>query len=169
MPGDDNVLGTAIEEALRKAEADQRWKAHLELHDLAARLRAEQTELRWTSHTRLHDAHEREHAQRAEAHAKEHSLEAVARDKAEAAVNQRLEGMNEVRAQLKDQALTFARVEVVQALTDRVIAIEKLDIKGEGKSLGQGAVIAAIVGSVSFAVAAIGLIVLVANLLTAKP
>lgn len=150
-------------------DQDQRWKAHLELHDLAAKLRAEQAEFRWSAHQAMHDAADRELTQRAVAHAREHALEAVARDKAEAAVNQRLEGMNEVRSQLKDQALTFARVEVVQALTDRVIAIEKLDIKGEGKSIGQGAVVAAIVGSVSFAIAAIGLIVLVANFVTAKP
>jgi len=184
----DDTLRDAIEDAQQKAEADQRWTSHKDLHELAAKLRNEEHVLRWTAHQRDHDrlqavleeterrladrvasefsSHAREHGLNRDQHSKEHSLEATARDKAESAVNQRLEGMNEVRAQLKDQALTFARVEVVQALTDRVIAIEKLDIKGEGRSLGQGAVIATIVAAVGFAATLLGLIVVLANVLT---
>jgi hypothetical protein len=138
---------------------DNRWEAHNDRHDLAAQLRAETNELRWTAHIRAHEA-------ALEAHRKEHALEATARDKAEAAIDRRLEGMNEVRSQLKEQAATFARIEVVQQLTDRVIAIEKLDIKGEGRSLGQGAVIATIVAAVGFAATLLGLIVVLANVLT---
>jgi hypothetical protein len=163
MPEDrDDTLGQAMDEARRQAQDDQRWKNHLELHDLAARLRSEDVERRWKAHGDLHEA---AHV----AHAREHDLEATARDKAETGIDKRLEGMNEVRSQLKEQALTFARVETVNSLTDRVIAIEKLDIKGEGRALGQGATVGIIVGAIGLVGTILGIVIVAANFLSAAP
>jgi hypothetical protein len=199
----DTTLADAIDEAQRKARDDERWLAHLQLHELAAKLRYEDVTLRWEHHAAIHAeqdqsvvtaldavtreqkthviAHEAAHAAHGREHTlvekatdaatashdKEHALEKDARDKAENAIDKRLEGMNEVRSQLKEQALTFARVEVVNSLTDRIIAIEKLDIKGEGRALGQGAVVALIVGAVSFVGAILGIVIVVANFVSA--
>ena len=93
-------------------------------------------------------------------------MTAEALDKAVESMDRRLEGMNEFRASLRDQASTFVRLDTFDALRDRVIAIEKLDIKGEGKSLGQGAVIAAIIAAVGFVLTLLTLAVVVSNLLS---
>lgn len=159
---------------------DLRWKAHTDEHKmLALNLQVamdaieRERALHVTAHDAAHVAHEREHSldHRAEelasvSHQKEHALEKNARDKAEQAIDKRLEGMNEVRSQLKEQAQTFARVESVSALTDRVIAIEKLDIKGEGRALGQGAVVAIIVTAISVTATILGILIVVANFLS---
>lgn len=174
----DDKLGEAIEEAQRKAITDQQWTAHQATHDLLIETGRREWEQRWEAHDREHasmrealktaiDAVDKERTMLALAHAKEHELEAEARDKAEIAVDHRLEGMNEVRGQLREQASTFARVESVASLTDRIIAIEKLDIKGEGRALGQGAVVAIIVGAVSFVGAILGIVIVVSNFVSA--
>lgn len=158
-----------------QAEAhDERWEAHRRSHavleqniDKALAGVERERALHVTAHEAAHAANERATQAALIAHAKEHELEAMARDKAEAAVNLRLAAMNEVREQLKEQTATFARVEIVQALTDRIIAIEKLDIKGEGKSLGQGAVIAAIVAAIGVSATIVSLVVVLANLVGA--
>ena len=166
-----------------KRESELRWAAHEHEHEklreslrIALEAVERERQLHTTAHDAAHAAHNREHTldsknagQLLEAHAREHALEADALDKAAIAVDKRLEGMNEVRSQLKEQALTFARVDAVNSLTDRVIAIEKLDIKSEGRGLGQGAVLGAIVAAVGFAVTLITLVVIVANLLTGNP
>lgn len=170
--------------AVRAASAEDvnklHWKAHDDDHrQLAENLKVamsaieRERALHVTAHDAAHAAHNREHtldakaaSHQQDAHNKEHSLEATQRDKAEVAIDKRLEGMNEVRSQLKDQTATFARVEVVNALTDRIIAIEKLDIKGEGRAIGQGAVVAIIVGAVSLVGTILGILIIVANFAT---
>jgi hypothetical protein len=175
------LIASATQRAESATErALARWAAHDGIH--AAEKSAIETALAAVAHERVahvtaheaaHDAHNREHSldnksqiERDEHHEREHKLEAVARDKAEEAVNVRLEQMNEFRSSLADQATTFVRKDTYDALVERVITIEKLDIKGEGKSLGQGAVIAAIVGSVGFVGTLLGLIVVLANVVT---
>lgn len=163
-----------------RRESELRWKAHEADHEmLAASIRTatdavdRERLVHTLAHEAAHTAHNREHTLNdkssdiaLDAHHKEHSLEKDARDKAEKAIDSRLLTMNEFRAQLKDQASTFARVDTIQALTDRVIAIEKLDIKGEGRTLGQGAVLAAIIGVVSFVATVLGIIIVVVNVAT---
>ena len=181
------------DEFLTKRETDLRWRSHEAEHeklteDLRIALAAVEREraMHATAHNAAHDAHNREHAldarnavQLLESHAREHALEADALDKAASAVDKRLEGMNEVRSQLKEQAIEFARSDVVQALferamaannslTDRVIAIEKLDIKSEGRGLGQGAVVAYIVTAVTIVGALLGIVVVIANFASAS-
>jgi hypothetical protein len=128
-------------------------------------------------HRREHDtaeaAHQQVHRQQAETGAamlamyeERFRLEEKARDTATMAMDKRLEGMNEFRDQLRDQQGTFVRREVYDALEVRVTNIEKGDIKGEGKALGQGTVIAVIVGAVAFVGAILGIIVVVVNIAT---
>jgi hypothetical protein len=121
------------------------------------------------------------------------------RDEARVAMDRRLEGMNEIRAQLNAQAATFvtiaafaeftkaidARLEqIVKALdqrhednrkhTDeryednrkRIETLEKGDVKQEGKALGQGAVIAIILGAISATGVILGIIITLANVAT---
>lgn len=173
MPTDDDDFQT-------KRESQLRWESHAQDHtQLAESIRTaieavdRERVLHVTAHDAAHAAHNREHSldEKAStialaAHAKEHSLEKDARDKAEHAIDTRLQTMNEFRAQLKDQASTFARADTVAALTDRIIAIEKLDIKGEGKAIGQGTVIAVIIGAVTFIGTILGILIVVANFAT---
>ena len=81
------------------------------------------------------DAHTKEHI----AHERIHAVEKTAVDKAEESMNTRLEGMNEFRLQLSDQASKFISREVfeayqkeregrLQAVTDRVVALEKSQV-----------------------------------------
>jgi hypothetical protein len=51
----------------------------------------------------------------AEAHAREHALTQTALEKAERAMEHRLEGLNEFRGQLRDQAATFASRDLVDS------------------------------------------------------
>jgi arginine utilization protein RocB len=121
-----------------------------------------ESEMRWKAHADLHDAHDKAHDQ-------EHEMTEQALDKAVNSMDRRLEGMNEFRNTLRDQAATFVRMETYQALVDRVINIEKNDKVGEGKSLGQGTVIAAIVVGLTITGTIISLVVVIANLLSATP
>ena len=115
-----------------------------------------EVEMRWAAHGDLHGAHER-------AHDREHAMTAEALDKAVQSMDRRLEGMNEFRASLKDQAGTFVRMDTYQALLDRVIAIEKSDVKGEGKALGQAATVGAIIAAIGVAATVVSLVVLLAG------
>ena len=106
----------------------------------------------WDAHRELHASHEK-------AHDTEHAMTEQALDKAVNSMDRRLEGMNEFRSTLRDQATTFVRSDTYQALLDRVIAIEKSDVKGEGKQIGQAAAIGAIIAAISVAATIVGLIV----------
>lgn len=181
---------------------DNRWDAHNDRHDLAAKLRSEEHVLRWDLHAKEHEklagiaaeterrladrvaaefeAHAREHAAYRTAHMREHELQEAAVKKVESTTETRFAGVNEFREQLRDQATRLASTERVDSLEKEVqrrfdehrlaiTNIEKGDVKGEGKSLGQGTVIAAIVGTVGFTATLIGIIVVLANVLTSTP
>lgn len=170
MPeGQDDKLGEAIAEAQRKAITDQQWQAHQAAHEAADEAWNRAVRLRWTGHLREHVLQEEADHIHHQAHAKEHELEAEAAAKAADALAVRIHDLNDSRGQLRDQAATFARADALQVLTDRVIAIEKLDIKGEGRQLGQGATVALIVSSVGFVATILGIIVVLSNLVTTQP
>jgi hypothetical protein len=114
-------------------------------------------------------------------HAQLHLSESDARDKAERGIDKRLEGMNEFRDQLRDQASTFLQITVFEAwkeeyrrahdeLRNQIIDLQKADLatgsRGAGVARGQGMVIAAIVGSISVAGSILGLIIVLSNILT---
>jgi hypothetical protein len=96
-------------------------------------------------------------------------LEEKARDTATAAMEKRLEGMNEFRNQLRDQQATFVRREVFDALMERVTNIEKGDVKQAGQRIGQGTVIATIVGAITFVGVVLGIVIVLANFATGTP
>ena len=116
----------------------------------------------------------------ARAHSEVHTAESTARDKAEASVDKRLEGMNEFRDQLRSQAATFLTISVFEAWKEEyrrshdemrtlIVELQKTDLGSEsrrsGLARGQGMVIAAIVGSISLAATILGIIIVLSNLL----
>jgi limonene-1,2-epoxide hydrolase len=74
-----------------------------------------------------------------------HRQEQLARDKAEGAINERLEGMNEVRAQINEERGSYAtRVEMdaVNSSTDgRLKTLERKDANTDGKFWVFGAIV----------------------------
>lgn len=76
--------------------------------------------------------------------------------------------MNEINKTTADwrEAFSKSMADRFDAQGRAIIAIEKGDVKQEGKGIGQGAAIAAIVGAVGFAATLLGLLIVVANLLT---
>jgi hypothetical protein len=119
-------------------------------------------QMRWQAHTELHHAHEL-------GHDREHAMTAEALTTAVGAMDKRLEGMNEFRSSLRDQAGTFVRLDTYQALLDRVIALEKADVRGEARGQGYSTLIGWIVAAVGLTATVLGIVVVIANLLTAKP
>lgn len=101
------------------------------------------------------EAYKREAELHAINHHNEHVRDSEARALALAGMDKRLEGMNEFRSQLKDQASTFARSETVDqrftALTDRIVGVEKALVLIAGKSGGTATAIAYIVTGISVA------------------
>ncbi len=137
----------------------------------------------------LHNiAHSREHT----AHEVRHEDGRMAVAKADAAMDKRLESLNGVYGQMREQARVFASGESVVSLQGtvdrrfedarrdretrheelrvRIETIEKGDVKqlptAEGKSLGQGAMVAIIVGAVSLVGTILGIFVVLSNVLT---
>jgi hypothetical protein len=119
--------------------------------------------------------------QMAMAHAAVHQAESQARDKAEASVDKRLEGMNEFRDQLRQQASTFLTIAVFEAWKEEyrrahdelrvlITDLQKTDLgtaeRRSGLVKGQGMVIAAIVGSVSLVGTILGIVIVLSNVLT---
>lgn len=115
------------------------------------------------------------------AHESVHKAESQARDKAEAAVDKRLEGMNEFRDQLRTQATSFLTISVFDTWKEEdrrqndemralIIELQKTDLgsasRQSGLARGQGMVIAAIIGSISVASVLLGIVIAVANALT---
>lgn len=107
-------------------------------------------------------------------HAHEHQLLANAAILATAVLDDRLRKLNEFRAALSDQSHTFATRDLLDSmenqfntrmsvLTDRVVVIEKGDVKNEGKSLGQSAVIALIIAAAGFILTVLTIVIIVAN------
>jgi hypothetical protein len=118
--------------------------------------------------------------QLAQAHADVHAAESQARDKAASAVDKRLEGMNEFRDQLRQQATSFLTISVFETwkeedrrATDEIraliIELQKTDLgssaRSAGQARGQGMVVAAIVGSITLGAVIIGLLISVAGAL----
>ncbi len=133
----------------------------------------------------LHNiAHSREHT----AHEVRHEDGRMAVAKADAAMDKRLEALNGVYGQMREQARAFASSESVVALQGtidrrfedarrdretrheelrvRIETIEKGDVKQEGKSLGQGATVAMIVGAVAFVGTVLGIVVAIVGVVT---
>jgi hypothetical protein len=71
------------------------------------------------------DAYKHETKLHAENHGNEHARDGEARKLALEGMEKRLEGMNEFRNQLKEQAATFARVEGLERERERINALEK--------------------------------------------
>ncbi len=199
--------GLHVESHQREHEAHQ--AIHAEEHIRASEARR----LEEGRITAAFDGHMREHAAGVEAiktalaavketgefhsisHAREHTSHEVRHEdgriavaKADAAMDKRLESLNGVYGQMREQARAFASSESVtllQAVIDRrfdearrdretrheelrvrIESIEKGDAKGEGKSLGQGATIAIIVGAVAFVGTVLGIVSALANVAT---
>ncbi len=133
----------------------------------------------------LHNiAHSREHT----AHEVRHEDGRMAVAKADAAMDKRLEALNGVYGQMREQARAFASsesVSLIQAVIDRrfdearrdretrheelrvrIESIEKGDVKLEGKSLGQGATVAMIVGAIAFVGTVLGIVVAIVGVVT---
>jgi len=111
--------------------------------------------------------------QMARSHEAVHRAESTARDKAEAAVDKRLEGMNEFRDQLRQQATSFLTIAVFETWKEEnrraldeiralVTGLREHDLGADNRRAGlvrgQGMVIAAIVASVSLAAVIVGII-----------
>ena len=119
--------------------------------------------------------------QMADAHSEVHKAESTARDKAEAAVDKRLEGMNEFRDQLRQQATSFLTISVFETWKEEdrrstdeiralIIELQKTDLgsasRSSGLARGQGMVIAAIVTAITVGAFVIGAVVAIVNVVT---
>ncbi len=78
--------------------------------------------------------------------------------KAEIAVNNRLEAMNEFRGALGDQAANYATRVELAALRELVRALEKRADTLEGRSAGLGAGWGLLVGAIGILAAVVGLV-----------
>ncbi len=170
----DKALGAVlIETRAHLGTHDKSHDTHEEKHKSEGR--AVETALAAVARERtIHaEAHEREHA----SHHREHSLNELAISKAETASDLRFKAANEFRATMQDLVGRMATREALAGhvsffdkrldeLRLSITAIEKGDVQQEGKSRGQGMVIAAIVGTVSFAGAALAIVILLANYAT---
>lgn len=120
----------------------------------------------------------------AQAHDREHAMTEQALTKAEESMTQRFASVNEFREQLRDQANQFASNERLDSALERIaasrqdvdrrfaeqaaliVALQTTDAVAGGRQRGQTGVIAAIVASVGFAATVLGLIIVLANVLT---
>lgn len=104
--------------------------------------------------------HEKYSDERWLGHQREHDLLNRATDVAAATLDKRVIALNEFRAQLSDQAKNFVTRDLhdklesdfnrsIDLIRDRVIVIEKGDVKQEGKGIGQAATIATIIAAIS--------------------
>ena len=102
-------------------------------------------------------------------HLRQHEAEKHAVDIASQNQEKRLDSLNEFRAQLGDQAKTFVTRDLVDKIESdldrRLLVLEKGDAKQEGRVLGQGAIVALIVGAIGVTGTIITIVVLLANFL----
>lgn len=121
-------------------------------------------------------AHEHEHL----AHQREHGLNNLAIDKAEGATDKRFQASNAYREQMNSLVNGLTSKDAFDGHTrdmDRryedlraaVVELQKVDVRGEGRARGQGMVIAAIAVSVSVASGVLGIVIVIANVVTARP
>lgn len=169
-----------IENGARQAE--QHSKQHIQemsARELALQVEARERATYVDSHNREHVSHESIHALEQEAvkvalsavdreriihaeahsgehdsHEIEHDLNNLAIDKAERGNDRRFDDLR------LENNRRYAE------LRGRVEVIEKLDVKGEGRQLGQAAVIGLIIGSVGFFSTLLGIIIVAVNILT---
>jgi len=173
---------------LRKMAGEMFLAGHLEKHDMEqvavqTALAGEQARLEHhrTSHSEAHAAHEKLHDVEAGAHQAMHDAEERAVKAAVSAMDKRLDGMNEFRDQLRDQAGTFVRTPEMQALekqfrSDLESMDKRIDTEREerreqqslrvGTQQGISQSTAFIVGAVGLVGAILGVIVIVSNFLT---
>jgi hypothetical protein len=153
-----------------------------ERHRLAAHREA--IEKAQQVHEKLHEAH-------ASAHEQRHEAEYKALVAATSAMDRRLDQMNEFREQLRDQAASFVRQENFDTFKDerrhaltaldasidvridsltKLIQTEREERRAtEGVKRGMSATTAIIVTAISVVGVALGIIVVVVNLLTGSP
>lgn len=123
----------------------------------------------FAAHAELHKQHE-------VAHAREHADDELALQKAEVSIDKRLDTMNEIRAQLRDQAGTFARSEAVQAVDEALdrryeelrtlIGTEREERRAnEGIKRGMSQTTAVIVAVITVIGTLLGITVILSNLL----
>jgi hypothetical protein len=189
-PNGDLTLREA--ERILTANAE-RWTAHQREHELAAEAHREKHDAEQTAVDKSEDAiksavdkalaaaervadlqktelgtaldsHHREHVTHEASHAREHSLVSEALTKAESSMDKRLEAIDK-RLEERDKAWALRFEDSLRAITN----IEKGDVKQEGKQLGQGAVVAIIVGAISVVGAILGILVVIANFATGTP
>ena len=97
-------------------------------------------------------SHTREHEQHGDFHDREHAATQKAIDKAESTLGMRLEGMNAIREQLREQADTFLTTAVfnvqhdaliarIDRLVDRIDKNERWQSGIEGRTIGIAAAI----------------------------
>lgn len=117
---------------------ESRWSAHDGLHASAVHTLEDVRDaiqrldrLHWDDHDAVHQSEGKALtkaldqatvalAAALEAHRREHEIEKVALDKADAAHQQRHEQMNEIRSQLNDQASTFVNREVLDSMINNL-------------------------------------------------
>lgn len=185
-----------LRDALRQL-VEQFLGAHLEKHDLeqqalklarSADQEAVKTALdaekqrdadHRVAHSAAHDAHEVLHEVTATSHNEQHKAEQRALEAAVISMDKRLDAMNEFRDQLRDQAATFVRradLEGLEKQTDGkyeelrgLIATEREERRGaEGGRQGASSSIGWIVTAIGAAATILGIVIVVANLLTSK-
>lgn len=185
---DKALANEARAEAQHRDSHDRAHESHEEKHSAEGRAVEKAEAAAKAALKAALDDHHREHEVHEKSHNREHEFTKEALTKAEKTTDERFKSTNEFREQLRDQASTFVTRDVINTLTkeiDRrfadvekvgssryetnrtsITAIEKGDLKQEGRGLGQTGALGAIVASVGFASLVIGLIVVVANLLT---
>lgn len=107
-------MADVLEDNVSVRENDLRWDAHNRTHDrIDNAVDVATASANRALSTALVD-HHREHEVHAKAHDREHASTKEALDKADAALEVRLEGMNEFRAQLEKQSSTFLTREIFE-------------------------------------------------------
>lgn len=162
-------------------------QAHSEMHKaegvaLSAALEAEQRRLAVhnTAHDHAHTAHESVHKNALDAHNAMHSAEDRAVNLAQMSMDKRLDGMNEFRDQLRDQASTFVGNDQFDAFVSQyerahqevvaLIATEREERRAnEGKDKGQSSTVAWIFAGLGAASTILAMIIIFSNFATASP
>lgn len=119
--------------------------------------------------------HEKYSDERWLGHQREHDLLNRATDVAATTLDKRVEALNEFRAQLSEQSKSFTTRDLHDKLDqdfnrrlgtviDRVILLEKGNVKEEGKNIGQAATIATIIAAISLGGVVLSILI---NVLTA--
>jgi hypothetical protein len=170
-----------------KQRQDEARLSHTELHSADRRaldtaLTAEQRRLEEhrTAHDAAHAAHNALHDEAIRAHADQHIAEQRAVEAATQAMDKRLDTMNEFRDQLRDQASTFVRREQLESVESAIekqvnelrtqIQMEREERRAsEGTKRGISQSTGVIVGAISLVGVALGIVVVIINLLTGSP